>query len=160
MKKQNSALPWILTALLLVAVLLVTAVGFSKLSNLNYARVWQGEAGEVSLRALTEEELGEDRDLEREYYMLEFPYTNLSRDELDNDMFRACPKDGKDWAVQPLNSEGRPNFPLRPNVPAGCTGMVQLAVRVDRAEMKGDTIKIMIDPYGTFPRTVAEVTLP
>lgn len=160
MKKQNNALPWVLTALLLVAALLVAVVGFRKFSDLRYARVWQGEAGEVSLRPITEEELGEDRDLESEYYLLKFPYTNLSRDELEDHMFRVYPKDGKDWATQEMYSDGKPNFPLRPVIPPGCTGNVEIPIKVNREEMKGDTIKIVIDPYGEFPRTVAEVKLP
>lgn len=160
MKKKNSALPWVLAALLLVAILLVIGAGISKLSEVRFSRVWKGEAENFTLRPLTAEEMPEEINEEYEYYLAEFSFTNESRNPMHTDMFNVEPKEGERWCVRACSWEGNPAFPKRPMVPIGCTGKVRLPFRVDRNNMEGNTVVIVLDAYSEFAKVVAELELP
>lgn len=155
----GSLLVWALAALALVACLARTAVGVNQLEDVRYAGSWNMTAGPITARAVDTPDWG---DVFYDYYQVSFQLTNHSQRPVDLNQysFGATPLAGETWAARfdgPWDADAA--YELRPQIPQGCTGQVELMLQVDPDELESDTLDIFFEDYaGGVP--LGQVTLP
>ena len=158
-RRSGGLLFWALAALLLVAAVGRFAAGMCQLDDMRYAGDWNMSAGAIAAEAIDTPDWGE---VFYDYYQVRFELTNHSQRPVDLDeySFTATPEKGDEWAArfdEPWDSEAA--YVLRPQIPQGCTGQVELVLRVDPDELEGNTLDLFFEDYagGVF---LGQFTLP
>ena len=162
MKRENSRpglLVWALAALALAAAAARFVVGMAGLDDARYAGDWNVSADALSVTAIDTPEWG---DTFYDYYQVSFELTNNSQRavELDGYAFRVTPEKGDKWAAR-FNSaaDSEAAYTLRPRLPQGCTAPVSMVLRVDPAELGGNTLDLFFEDYdGGIP--LGQIALP
>lgn len=159
-RTKSGFLFWMLAALLLAAALLRLAVGFSQLEDAGYAGRWSMElASEITVQAA---DPPEDGYADRDYYRVSFTLANHSQRpvELDGYSFDARPLKGDDWAARfEAVYSSSDEYQLRPQLPQGCTGPVELLLCVDPQEMQGSVLELVFEDY-SGDILLGQITLP
>lgn len=162
MKRENSRpglLVWALAALALAAAAARFVVGMTQLNDARYAGDWNVSAEALSVVAIDTPEWG---DAFYGYYQVSFELTNNSQRavELDGYAFRVTPEKGDKWAARfDSAADSEAAYTLRPRLPQGCTAPVSMVLRVDPAELGGNTLDLFFEDYdGGIP--LGQITLP
>lgn len=156
-RPKTGLLLWALAALALVAVLARFAIGMSQLDDARYAGRWNMRATPITVTAVETPDWGDNN---YDYYRLSFELTNNSQRPVETreSSFAVHRGGDDDWDVRlAADWSSDAAYSLRPQLPQGCTGTVELMLRVDPEEVEsGADLELLFEDYaggislGTF----------